>query len=174
MGQWLAKSWFLLALLVLLPGGMTWGWVTSEGWRMATAGHVHPAITTTIILFLMSFSLDSGKLRESFLPPRAVIWGAVVNLGLLPLLAWPLAMTHALPDFSLGLMIAAAVPCTLATASVFTRQAGGNDAVSLQVTLLTNTTAGVAPVLNGPARSLLDALPTVEFAIRLYNGCCSM
>ena len=138
MGQWLAKSWFLLALLVLLPGGMAWGWATSEEWRQATAGHVHPAITTTIILFLMSFSLDSGKLRESFFPPRAVIWGAVVNLGLLPLLAWPLAMTHALPDFSLGLMIAAAVPCTLATASVFSRQAGGNDAVSLQVTLLTN------------------------------------
>ena len=39
---------------------------------------------------------------------------------------------------NIGLMIAAVVPCTLATASVSTRQAGGNDAVSLLVTLLTN------------------------------------
>lgn len=142
MGKWLAKSWFLLALLVLLPGGMAWGWSTSEAWRVATAGRVQPAVTTTIILFLMSFSLDSGKLRESFRAPKPVVWGTLVNIGLLPLLAWPLAMAHLLPDFSLGLMIAAAVPCTLATASVSTRQAGGNDAVSLLVTLLTNL-AGV-------------------------------
>lgn len=138
MGKWLAKSWFLLALLVLLPGGMAWGWSTSEEWRLVTAGQIHPAITTTIILFLMSLSLDSSKLRESFRAPKPVLWGMFINIGLLPLLAWPLAKAHTLPDFSLGLMIAAAVPCTLATASVSTRQAGGNDAVSLLVTLLTN------------------------------------
>ena len=138
MGQWLAKSWFLVALLVLLPGSMTWGWLTSEGWRAATAGRVQPAVTTMTILFLMSFSLDGGRLRESFRTPKPVLWGTLVNIGLLPLLAWPLAMSHGMADFSLGLMIAAAVPCTLATASVSTRQAGGNDAVSLLITLLTN------------------------------------
>ena len=138
MGRWLTKSWFLIALLVLLPSGMAWGWSTSEAWRLATAGRVQPAVTTVCILFLMSFSLDSGKLRESFRAPRPVVWGTVVNIGLLPLLAWPLALSHSLADLSLGLMIAAAVPCTLATASVSTRQAGGNDAVSLLITLLTN------------------------------------
>ena len=138
MEQWLAKSWFLVALLVLLPGGMMWGWSASEVWRVATAGRVQPAATTMVILFLMSFSLDGGKLCEAFRAPRPVLWGTLVNIGLLPLLAWPLSMTHGLADFSLGLMIAAAVPCTLATASVSTRQGGGNDAVSLLVTLLTN------------------------------------
>jgi len=138
MSRWLAKSWFLIALLVLLPSGMTWGWLTTEPWRAATAGRVQPAVTTIAILFLMSFSLDSGKLRESFRSPRPVVWGAIVNIGLLPLMAWPMALSHTLTDFSLGLLIAAAVPCTLATASVSTRQAGGNDAVSLLVTLLTN------------------------------------
>jgi solute carrier family 10 (sodium/bile acid cotransporter), member 7 len=138
MGQRLAKSWFLIALLMLLPGGMAWGWFTSAAWQAATFDRVHPAATTTIILFLMSFSLDSGRLRESFRTPGPVLWGTFVNIGLLPLMAWPLAMTHSLLDFSLGLMITAAIPCTLATASVSTRQAGGNDAVSLLVTLLTN------------------------------------
>lgn len=138
MSRWLAKSWFLIALLVLLPGGMTWGWSTSEGWRAVTAGRVEPAAMTVAVLFLMSFSLDGGRLRESLRAPRPVLWGTLVNIGLLPLLAWPLAMSHGLADFSLGLMIAAAIPCTLATASVSTRQAGGNDAVSLLVTLLTN------------------------------------
>ncbi len=138
MNQWFAKSWFLIALLVLLPSGMAWGWSTSESWRLETAGRVHPTVTTVCILFLMSFSLDSGKLRESFRTPRPVLWGTLVNIVLLPLMAWPLARTHSLADLSLGLMIAAAVPCTLATASVSTRQAGGNDAVSLLITLLTN------------------------------------
>jgi sodium/bile acid cotransporter 7 len=41
-------------------------------------------------------------------------------------------------DLALGLMIAAAVPCTMAAASVWTRSARGNDAVSLLVTMLTN------------------------------------
>jgi sodium/bile acid cotransporter 7 len=39
---------------------------------------------------------------------------------------------------AVGLIIAAAAPCTLASAAVWTRQAGGNDAVSLLVTITTN------------------------------------
>jgi solute carrier family 10 (sodium/bile acid cotransporter), member 7 len=138
MGRRLIQSWFLISLVILLPCGMTWGWITTDAWRAATVGRVHPAVTTVLILFLMAFTLDSSKLHESFRAPRPVIWGTIVNLALLPLMAWPFAANHTLPDFSLGLMIAATVPCTLATASVSTRQAGGNDAVSLLVTLVTN------------------------------------
>src|SRR5690606_36482371 len=56
----------------------------------------------------------------------------------LPLLALPLMKIQLLPDFVIGLMIAASVPCTMAAASVWTRKAGGNDAAALRVTLLTN------------------------------------
>lgn len=136
--RWLKQSWFLIALVVLLPGGMIWGWQTTDEWRRATVGQIHPAATTVCILFLMAFSLDTSRLRDSFRSPAPVVWGMIVNIGILPLMAWPLAQCFSLTDFSLGIMIAAAVPCTLATASVSTRQAGGNDAVSLLVTLLTN------------------------------------
>lgn len=132
------RSWFLVCLIILLPVGMAWGWSTTDEWRRATVGRVDPAATTISVLFLMAFSLDSSRLRDSFRSPRPVIWGTVVNIGLLPLMAWPLTFLFTLTDFSLGLMIAAVVPCTLATASVSTRQANGNDAVSLLVTLLTN------------------------------------
>lgn len=136
--KWLLRSWFLLALVTLLPGGMAWGLTTTEAWRQATVGQVQPALTTMLILLLMSFNLDSSRLWESFRSPLPVFWGTVVNIGILPLMAWPLTLCFQLTDFSLGLMIAAAVPCTLATASVSTRQAEGNDAVSLLVTLLSN------------------------------------
>jgi sodium/bile acid cotransporter 7 len=39
---------------------------------------------------------------------------------------------------SSGLIVAAAVPCTLASAAVWTRRAGGNEAVALFVTVATN------------------------------------
>jgi solute carrier family 10 (sodium/bile acid cotransporter), member 7 len=57
----------------------------------------------------------------------------------MPLLAWPLSRMQLSLDFTVGLVIAACVPSTMAAASVWTRKAGGNDAVSLLVTLLTNS-----------------------------------
>ena len=37
-----------------------------------------------------------------------------------------------------GLLVAATTPCTLASAAVWTRRAGGNDAVAILVTVITN------------------------------------
>ena len=59
------------------------------------------------------------------------------------------------PDFTIGLMIACSTPCTLAACSVWTRKAGGNDAVSLLTTLTTNTACFiVAPLWLTAASSL--------------------
>ena len=69
--------------------------------------------------------------------PLAPLLACGVNLGLLPLFAWVIAAP--LPtEMRLGLYVAAATPCTLASASVWTRRAGGNDAVAIMVTVLTN------------------------------------
>jgi sodium/bile acid cotransporter 7 len=86
----------------------------------------------------MSFSLDSRQLGRSLRHPGPVLFGCAVNFGLVPLLAWPLAALQLQKDLALGLMIAATVPSTMAAASVWTRSARGNDAVSLLVTMLTN------------------------------------
>lgn len=136
--RWIVQSWFLLTLLIVLPGGMGYGLLVGAEWQQAISGRIQPGPTTIAILFLMAFSLDSSRLREAFRSPIPVVWGTVVNIGLIPLMAWPVALWFSLPDFALGLMIAAVVPCTLATASVSTRQAKGNDAISLLITLVTN------------------------------------
>jgi sodium/bile acid cotransporter 7 len=60
-----------------------------------------------------------------------------VNFGLLPLAAWGLSLVLR-DDTAAGLLVAAATPCTLASAAVWTRRAGGNDSAALVVTLLTN------------------------------------
>ena len=50
-------------------------------------------------------------------------------------------------DLAVGLLVAAAAPCTLASAAVWTRRAGGNDAVALMVTIGTNLTCFVVTPL---------------------------
>jgi sodium/bile acid cotransporter 7 len=86
----------------------------------------------------MAFSLNTHTLRQAFLSPAPVLLGFSLNYGLVPLLAWWLMSIQTYADFRLGVMIAASVPCTTAAASVMTRKANGNDAVSLLVTVATN------------------------------------
>lgn len=135
---WLRRTWFLLALAIVLTMSVLFGHSGSAAVIDAYLWCVQPSVTTAIVLFLMAFSLDSSRRQEALLRPTASVWGCVVNLGLVPAIAWPLAVAQSLPDFQSGLFITAATPCTLATASVFTRRAGGNDAVSLMTTLVTN------------------------------------
>ena len=140
------QSWFLLALVGLLAVGLAIGF----GERRAAetfVGAVPPSFTTAVVLFLMAYSLDSHRLRDSLRRPAGAVWGSAVNLGLLPALAAACAPLFALRDLALGLVVTAISPSTLATASVFTRRAGGNDAVSLLVTLLTNVACVVVTPL---------------------------
>ena len=141
------KHWFLVSLVALVGGGLAVGLSLSEatvealdspqgaGALLAAA----PGWITRIVLFLMAFSLDSGKLREALRFPLPVLWASLVNSVAIPLAGWGLMGLQGNRSFAVGLVIAASVPCTMAAVSVWTRKAGGNDAVSLLTTLLTNS-----------------------------------
>ena len=134
----LRRHWFLVALLVLIPLGVVCGLSLGASVREYTRA-VQPRWITAAALFLMAFTLDSSQLRKSLSSPWPVILATSVNFGVIPLLALVIAPFQLADDFRYGLIIAASVPCTMAAASVWTRQAGGNDAVSLLVTLITNS-----------------------------------
>lgn len=139
--RWLLQRWFLVLLVLLIPGGLCLGSHLAmpriDQLRAAIDPHT-PTALVILILFLMSVTLDNGKLRAALSRPGPVLWASFVNMGLIPLAAWPLSRLQLSLDFSVGILIAASVPSTMAAASVWTRKAGGNDAVSLLVTLLTN------------------------------------
>ncbi len=134
----LKRHWFLFSLLVLIPGGVTAGLAVGDGIARYTHA-IEPRLVTAVALFLMAFTLDSTQLRRSLARPWPVLLATGINFGLIPAMALFLIPWQLAADFRIGLMIAASVPCTMAAASVWTRHAGGNDAVSLLVTLVTNS-----------------------------------
>jgi sodium/bile acid cotransporter 7 len=132
------NRWFLLSLTGLILIGMVLG-CNCPALMKPIADAMNPLLTTASILFLMSFSLESKQLQAALRTPVPVILGAILNIGLAPLLAVALMAPQMLDDFRYGLLVASCVPCTMAAASVWTRKAHGNDAISLLVTLVTNT-----------------------------------
>lgn len=89
------------------------------------------------VLFAMAMPLEFGAFTGALRKPLPILLAIAINWLLIPALAWA-ASQFLLPDLAIGLIIAAAVPCTLASASVWTRMAGGNETISLMVTVVTN------------------------------------
>jgi len=133
----LTRQWFLLTLAAVLAAGF---WFSGPLSGFARWFPVKALVA--VVLFLMSWTLDADSIHRAIRRPQAALLGVVINIGLLPLLAWLLSFL--LPEpLNLGLALVAAVPCTLASAAVWTRRAGGNDAVAMLVTTVTNVSCFV-------------------------------
>lgn len=132
MKLFLARQWFLIGLVAVLAIGFAF-WEPLTPW----VRWFPEKFVVALVLFLMSWSLDSHAMWRALSRPTAAVLAIAVNFALVPLLAW--AATRTLPaELGQGLCLAAALPCTLASAAVWTRRAGGNDAVALLVTMCTN------------------------------------
>ena len=173
------KQWFLLGLFLAITAGLGIG-----GAGASLAAGLQQTVDSgmrwivAVVLGLMSFTLRGDKLRAALRSPRAVLLACVCNSLLVPLLAWPLLPLQQASDFRLGLMIAASVPCTIAAASLWTRSAGGNDAVPLLTTLITNglcfvvtpawlRLAVAGPVILDTQRMTIDLILTALIPISL-------
>jgi sodium/bile acid cotransporter 7 len=165
------EHWFLSTLAMLIAGGITVGMLGYAPLLRPWTDHLNPRWITACVLFLMAFSLNSDHLTAAFRSPGPVLAASLVNFGFVPLAAWllmPIQQTH---DFRLGLMIAACVPCTTAAASVMTRKARGNDAVSLLATIATNMSCFVlTPLwLHWTAAAEIN-LPTGKLMLQLLQA----
>ncbi len=134
----LRRHWFLVGLLTLIPLALAISGAGPPQRMIDVSNAVPTSWCTAAILFLMSITLNSGRLLDSLRRPLPVMTACGVNQLIVPLLCLPMLMLQRSADLKLGLLIAASVPCTMAAASVWTRRAEGNDAVSLLVTLITN------------------------------------
>ena len=90
-----------------------------------------------ICMFLMALPLEAGAIWNTLRRPWAILLAVAVTFGLLPIVAWLLAplLTR---DYAGGLLVAAVTPCTMASATVWTRKANGNDTAATVVTVISN------------------------------------
>lgn len=132
MRSFLHRRWFLIALAALLVAGI------SLHRELAPAVDRVPAdAIVVVVLLVMAFSLRTSDVGSALRRPAGWLLAIGVSLVVLPPLAWA-AGRWLVRDLADGLIIATAVPCTLGSAAVMTRRAGGNDSIALVVTLLTN------------------------------------
>lgn len=134
MKNFLQSRWFLIALALVLISG-TWA---GERWRELAERRGLQDAVVAFSLFLMALPLEPRVIWRTTRRPLAPLLGVVVNSGLLPLVGWVTAKLTLSGDLHTGLLIASTTPCTVASAAVWTRKAGGNDAVATLVTLITN------------------------------------
>ncbi len=161
MKVFLAKKWFL----ILLIGGVCLALWLPQPLRPYTE-KIPPRPIVVCALFLMSWTLNSRNLIQSMVRPLPALWAVLISYGLLPPLGWLAGRLVPDTDYRIGLLIITSVPCTLASAVLWTRMAGGNDATALLVILLSNgtswlvTTAWLALATGTQTR--LDALALMQ------------
>lgn len=139
MKQFLIQRWFLIALVAVLAIGTCFANQLEPVTKFNLPGTALPlrSAIVAIVLFLMAFPLEASAMWRSLRRPGPPLLAVAVNVGLLPLFAWGVSFGLN-ADLGGGLLVAAATPCTLASAAVWTRRAGGNDAVAILVTIITN------------------------------------
>jgi predicted Na+-dependent transporter/mannose-6-phosphate isomerase-like protein (cupin superfamily) len=139
MRSFLVRRWFLL----LLVGGVGLS-LWRPGWVRPVVDPLSPRAVVASSLFLMAWGLESRRLLQAILRPGPALWALAVSYGLLPALAWLVGPLLPLPDLRIGLLIITSVPCTLASAAIWTRLGGGNEAIALLAILLSTSTSWLA------------------------------
>ncbi|HEY6563160.1 MAG TPA: bile acid:sodium symporter [Pirellulaceae bacterium] len=133
LGGWLTGSWFLMSLLGALAAGMMWPDSLAIGRRWPLV----PDTLVFAVIFVTALPHDFGSIRATVRGPGPTMVAVFINAVVVPILAWPLSKLLP-PALGLGLIVASAVPSTIASAAVWTRKAGGNDLIPLIVTSITN------------------------------------
>jgi sodium/bile acid cotransporter 7 len=147
MKQFLIHRWFLLALVgVIVVGSAFSNQLTALFEALPRSWE---SVLIAAIMFLMALPLDASAIGRALRRPTAVALGVGASFVIAPLVAWAIAplLSNISRDLGLGLLIAAAVPTTVASAAVWTRRAGGNDAVALLVMMVTNLSCSVVTPL---------------------------
>lgn len=134
MWRFLQHRWFLIALCGAIVVGVAFGR------RLAPAADaMSKEAVIGVVMLLTALGMNFRRLTEGRGGVTAIALAILVNVVAAPPLAWLAARGLGLESsLAAGLVIAAAVPCTVASAIVWTRRGGGNDAVAATVSMVTN------------------------------------
>jgi solute carrier family 10 (sodium/bile acid cotransporter), member 7 len=129
----LTRHWFLTALAICYLGG----YLGAELLQPLHSMTLLRSGVVFVVMWAMGVTLKADTVRRSMTRPLPSLLGIGVNVAVVPILCLP-AMWLLPERLFGGLYITAIVPCTLASASVWTRKAGGDDSVAMMTTVVTN------------------------------------
>lgn len=129
----LQKQWFLIALSAVVLTAFLLG----ENLGFLTKYSTARQIVVMVVMFLMALPLPLSSFIATIKKPTAPLLASFINLGIGPVLTL-LFLGFLDSELAGGLAVALATPCTLASATVWTRRSGGSDIVAIMVTVLTN------------------------------------
>lgn len=133
MRSFLKRHWFLLLLSLFFLIGYT----QAASLQSILNWHILRDLIVFAVMWLMGFTLPAAQIKRCLLTPKPSLLAIAISICVVPLFVIPFA--YLLPDaFYGGLFVTAIVPSTLASASVWTRRAGGDDSVSMMTTIVTN------------------------------------
>jgi sodium/bile acid cotransporter 7 len=127
------SNWFLLAL----AGVFLLGHFAADPLAPLARQSWLRSLIVMGVMWSMGVTLKSEAIRRSVRHPTASLLAIGSNLVLVPLLCLPAVFWFS-PALGGGLFVAGLVPCTLASASVWTRKAGGDDSIAMVTTVVTN------------------------------------
>jgi sodium/bile acid cotransporter 7 len=139
MRDYVRRRWFLL----LLVAGLTFAWFCPR-WLRPAMVWLEPRVIVAAALFVMAWSLESRSLFRSLRHPLPALWAVLLSYTVVPAFAGVAGWLIPDADLRLGLLIIASVPCTLSSAVLWTRMAGGNEGTALLTVLLTTATSWLA------------------------------
>lgn len=131
--SFLRRQWFIIALITLLILGLSF----PSLFEAATAWKFARSLIVATVLFLTSLPLETKSIKQTLRRPAAACLAVLINFGVLPAVALLMAKFMS-REWATGFVVAAAAPCTVASAAVWTRRAGGNDVVAIMTTVITN------------------------------------
>ncbi len=127
------------------------------------------SIVVFVVMWMMAIPVPFGLVRNAVLRPWPAILASLLNLALMPLIAFGLSkLLNA--ELGGGLIVAAALPSTLASSAVLTRKAGGDDTIAIFVTLITNlscafiTPLWMVTLMEPTGAEATVAAPTIQLA----------
>lgn len=129
----LARNWFLCGLVAVVVAGL----VAHQRLSSLAESKLLQSSIVAVVMWMMAAPIPLMLVRNALTRPWPSILATIINMGVLPLLALA-ASKFFNSELGGGLIVAAAIPCTLASAAVWTRKAGGDDTVAILVTLITN------------------------------------
>ena len=132
------RHWFLILLCACLA--LTFSFPALFTWT----AYLEPRLTVAITLFLTAWTMPARSLAGELRSPWPALWAVVISYGAVPGFAWGLGRLAPVDDLRIGLILVASVPCTLASAVLWTRMADGNEATALATVLGTTLISWVA------------------------------